>query len=200
MRRAQRANCRECAIRPAARALIRSHPWPGTAGSAARARARPGCARSATGPGCAGWATPRPSTSASLSSRSSTRGPTSTRVICTCATGPSRSSAASGKPAGFRSSSPSPRCRRRSKSRRPCCTATCCRWRPRSCFAPTPSTALCSWAGATRPRPRCSWARPARASRRSTSRPGRCCAATSAASRWAAAPTCGSTGTTTGPG
>ena len=37
-------------------------------------------------------------------------------------------------------------------------------------------------------------------SRRSSCPPGRCSAATAAARRWAAAPTCGSTGTTSGPG
>ncbi|MGT2427742.1 dihydroxy-acid dehydratase domain-containing protein [Cupriavidus basilensis] len=37
----------------------------------------------------------------------------------------------------------------------PCSTATCWRWRPRSCCAPTRPMAACCWAAATRPHPPC---------------------------------------------
>ena len=49
------------------------------------------------------------------------------------------------------------------------------------CCAPIPPTAACSWAAATRPRRRSSWARCRWVCRRSTCPRGRCCAATGAA-------------------
>jgi hypothetical protein len=115
--------------------LTESRSCPGrrpNSSAAAAGSAPPTCAPSATAREPSRWGSTTPTTAASRSSGSSTRGARSTRATCTFASAPRTSGAACCRRAAFPSSCPRCRCRRPTSSRPACSTAICWRWRPRS--------------------------------------------------------------------